>query len=148
MSQDIIMLRAKLRKSMDKVGRTNGHACPETTSNFDPILHELFVAGDAVAYWKKRHDDAKAEAMAIAEGLDDAVTSVLKTNVGTSVELATGELYSMTCDIKRPAMRLNTTALRNHLQTKLGLDKQTVDEAFDACSNMSAPAKTIKVASR
>lgn len=148
MTNDIGILRAKLRKALDNVGRNNGHACPETSSNIDPTLHELFVAGEAVSYWKTRHEEAKEAALAIGDGLDDAVQSVIDTNSGTSVTLASGDLYTMTCDIKRPAMRLNQTALRNYMQTQLGLDKAAVDKAFDACSTASAPAKTIKVASR
>ena len=148
MSHDHNMLRAKLRKALDNVGKNNGHACPDTTSNADPALHELFVSAEAMAYWKQRHDAAKADALQLADGLDDAVQSVIDMDAGTSVTLATGDLYVMTADISKPASRLDSTALRNLLQTKYGLSAQDVADAFDACSKKSAPAKKIKVASR
>ena len=148
MSHDVSMLRAKLRKALDNVGRNNGHACPPTSSNIDPALHELFVAGEAVEYWKTRHDDAKEAALAMSTGLDDAVTSVINLDAGTSVTLADGELYTLSVDIKRPANRLDQKALRNYMRTQLGMDAIDVDKAFDACTTKNAPAKTIRVASK
>lgn len=149
MSSDTNMLRAKLRKALDNIGRNNGHACPPTTSNVDPLLHELFIAAEAQAYFKTRYDEAKDQAMLAADDtLDAAVQSVIDMGAGTSVTLAEGDLYVMTCDISKPAERLDTRALRNYMQVELGLDKATVDRAFDACSTKNAPAKKIKVASR
>lgn len=148
MAHDTNMLRAKLRKALDNIGRNNGHACPDTTSNVDPTLHELFISAEAMAYFKTRHDEAKDAAMLMSEGLDDAVQSVIDMNAGTSVTLCEGDLYTLTCDISKPAMRVDQRALRNYMQTVLGLDKSVVDKAFDACSKANAPAKKIKVASR
>ena len=150
MSHDTNMLRAKLRQAMDRVGKTNGHAMPPSTSNVDPILHELFVAGEAVAYWKTRHDDAKEVAMQAAGGdtLAEAVQSVIDLGAGTSVTLAEGDLYTMTCDISKAASRLDQRALRNYMQTELGLSAAVVNKAFDACSVSNAPAKKVKVSSR
>lgn len=148
MTHDVSMLRAKLRQSMDKVGRTNGHACPSSSSNVDPVLHELFVAGEATAYWKTRHDAAKAEALALGEGLDGAVDGVIKMDAGTSVTIADGELYTLSVDIKKPAARLDQAALRSYLMVKLGLDRSVVEQAFDAATTKNAPAKTIRVSSK
>lgn len=148
MSHDTGMLRAKLRQALDRIGHHNGHACPDTQSNTDPLLHELYIAAEMAAYAKTRHDEAKKAALAVADGLDDAVQSVIDMDAGTSVTLVTGELYTMTADISKPAARLNQTALRNFLQVELGLDAATVDKAFAAATTKNAPAKKIKVASR
>lgn len=148
MSHDTNMLRAKLRKAMDSIGRKNGHACPETNSNVDSLLHELFVAGEATAYWKDRHEQAKTAALAASDGLDDAVQGVIDMDAGTSVTLVSGDLYVMTADISKPAARLDQTALRNYMKVELGLDPDVVDAAFNACTTKNAPAKKIKVASR
>lgn len=149
MSADTNMLRAKLRKALDSVGRNNGHAMPPSTHNSDPVLHELFVAAEASSYWKSRFDKAKDEALELAgDTVSDAVQGVIDLGAGTSVTAATGDLYVMTVDISKPAKRLNQTALRNYLQTELGMSRDDVDRAFDAASTLSAPAKKIKVASR
>lgn len=148
-AHDTNMLRAKLRKAMDKVGKTNGHAMPASTNNSDPVLHELFVAAEASAYWKQRFDAAKTEALDMAgDSVKDAVQSVIDLGAGTSVTAVSGELYNMTVDISKPATRLDQTALRNYMKVELGIDPAVVDKAFDACSKQSAPAKKIKVASR
>lgn len=148
MSHDSNMLRAKLRKALDNIGKNNGHACPDTQSNVDPALHELFISAEAQSYWKQRHDAAKEAALQVGEGLDDAVQAVIDMDAGTSVTLATGDLYVMTADISKPAARLDAAALRNLLQTKYKMSAKDVADAFDACSKKSAPAKKIKVASR
>lgn len=148
MSHDINMLRAKLRGALEKIGKTNGHACPPTGSNIDPILHELYISSECANYFKTRHDDAKAQVMELSEALDEAVNTVIKMDTGTSITMAEGELYTLTCDISKPATRLDAKALRNYMQTQLGLDAATVAKAFDACTSKNAPAKKIKVASR
>lgn len=145
MSHDINMLRAKLRKALDNIGKNNGHACPPTTSNHDPILHELYISAECQAYFKTRHDAAKTEALGLSDTLDDAVQGVIDMDAGTSVTLVSGELYTMTADISKPAARLDQRALRNYLQTTLGLDAATVNKAFEACTSKNSPAKKIKV---
>jgi hypothetical protein len=143
------MVRVKLRRALDSVGKTNGHACPPSASNVDPLLHELFVSSEASAYWKTRHDRAKDAALeACTINIDEVLQSVTALDQGTSVTCVTGELYTMTMDISKPAARLNQTALRNHMQTVLGLSKAQVDEAFDAASSKASPAKKIRVTSR
>lgn len=148
MTHDTGMLRAKLRRSLDNIGHNNGHACPETRSNIDPVLHELYIASECVTYFKTRFEEAKAAAMAVGDGLDAAVQSVVDTNTGTSVTLASGDIYTLTADISKPATRLDATALRNFMQTELGISADDVARAFDECSNKNAPAKKIKVAAR
>lgn len=145
---DINMLRAKLRKSMDNIGRNNGHACPDTKSNVDPVLHELYVAAEGQAYFKVRFDEAKAAALEVGEGLDKAVEGVIAMGAGTSVTLAEGDVYTLTADISKPAARLDQTKLRNLLQTEYGLTKANVDTAFAKCSTSNKPATKIRVASR
>lgn len=148
MSHDTGMLRAKVRQSLDRIGHNNGHACPSTTSNVDPLLHELFVSAEISAYAKTRYDAAKDAAMNVASGLDDAVQSVINMDAGTSVTLAAGDAYVMTCDISKPASRLDSRALRSYMIVQMGIDPAKVDKAFDACTTKNAPAKKIKVASR
>jgi hypothetical protein len=148
MSADTNMVRAKLHKALDAIGKSNGHACPETTSNHDADLHELYVASEASSYWTKRHDKAKAKAVILAgSDLTKAVDSVIKLQSGTSIIGAAGDLYTMTIDISKPAMRLDATALKSRLQLKHNMTSDEVEKLFDACSKQSAPAKKMKVSS-
>jgi len=148
MSHDVNMMRAKLHRALDKVGKTNGHACPATTSNIDPVLHELYVTTECEAYFKTRSAAAKSAALGLSDTLDDAVQSVIDMDIGTSVTLVSGDLYTLTADISKPANRLDQRALRSWLQVECGLSQADVDHAFTECTNKNAPAKRIKVASQ
>lgn len=151
MSHDVSMLRAKLRASMDKIGKTNGHAMPQSSSNIDGQLHELYVASEAQAYWKTRHDKAKAAALEVAmpaDELQEIVDRVIKNNAGESVIAAEGELYTMTIDMSKPADRLDAAALRSHLRIECGLTPEQLDAAWNAATKQSSPAKRIKVLGR
>lgn len=148
MSHDVSMLRAKLRKNFDAVGKSNGHACPPTQSNADPMMHELYVAAEAMAYWKTRFDEAKDAAVAAAlspSELEDIVSRVTKNMQGETVILADGELYQMQMTLAKPAERFDKTKLANYMRTSLGLSAAQVADAFDAATSTSAPAKTVKV---
>lgn len=148
MSSDITMLRAKLRKALDNVGRNNGHACPPTSSNIDPLLHELFVASEAMSYWKGRHEKARKEALASADdgSIDDTVSRVAETDVTETMVVAKGELYTLTLQVVRSAARFDQKALRNALIVDHGMSREAVDKLFDDATKKSAPAKRFSVA--
>ena len=151
MSHDVSMVRAKLRAALDKIGKSNGPACPPTDSNIDGELHELFITAECAAYWKTRHEKAKTSAMAVAmtpDELHDMVTRVSDNMVGESIMAASGDLYAMTLDLNKPALRLNSTALKSSLQIDYGLSLQQVNDAFADCSDYSAPAKKMKVVNK
>jgi hypothetical protein len=148
MSHDVSMLRAKLRKNFDAVGKTNGHACPSTGSNVDPMMHELYVSAEAMAYWKTRFDEAKDAAVAAAlspSELEDIVSRVTKNMQGETVILADGELYQMQMSLSKPSERFDKTKMANYMRTTLGLSASQVADAFDASTATAAPAKTVKV---
>jgi hypothetical protein len=145
------MLRAKLRKTLEGYGRTNGHACPPSASNVDPIFHELYVTSEAMTYFKSRYEAARDKAMEVAfdnGDLDKALARVIKNNQGEALMAAGGELYAMTVDISRAASRLDATALRNALMTEHGMTRDTVDALFDNATTLSTPAKRVKVVGR
>ena len=149
--QDINMLRAKLRKTLDSIGRSNGHQCPATQSNADPVLHELYVTSEASSYFKLRHDKAREEAlrMAFDPGELDALTArVVKSQQGENLIPVEGDVYSMTMSISRPATKVDVVALQNYLITKHGMSREDVDKAVTACTKYSTPARHVKVVSR
>ena len=148
MTADANMFRAKLRQALDRVGRSNGHACPETNSNIDRVLHELLVASEAMSYFKTRLEAATKEAYDVsfaAEELEEIIDSVVHDMQGRDVIAASGDLYQLTMSISKPSKRLNQTALRNALKTQFAIDPKKVDALFDECSNYATPAKRLKV---
>lgn len=151
MSHDVNMLKAKLRKSLDAIGKNNGHAMPPSQSNIDPALHELFVASEAMSYWSARHDKAKEaalEACMTPDELQAAIDRVVKNDAGESVMAGEGELYIMSIDFSKPAARLDAAALRNHLRIECNLSAEQLDKAWDAATKKSSPAKRLKVIGR
>lgn len=148
MSHDVAMLRAKLRKSFDAIGKSNGHAMPPSTANIDGHLHELFVAAEAMAYWKTRFDDAKQAALDAAitpTELDAIVTRVTKNRQGETVILADGELYQLQMALAKPSERFDKVKMSNYMRVELNLPVEVIAAAFDAATNDASPAKTVKV---
>lgn len=148
---DIAMIRAKLRKSFDNIGKTNGYACPPTTSNIDPLMHEHFIATEAMAYWTQRSKaalDSLRDNVIGVEQLDEFEAVVVQRNQGDEWVMATGDVYMATVNMSKPASRLDAKALRNHMITVLGIATDAVDSAFKKCSKNSAPAKRFKVFAR
>lgn len=145
---DINMLKARLRKSLEAIGKSNGHACPQTQSNIDPVLHELYITAEAMAYFKTRHDKARDEALRVATDVDKAVERATKNMQGESVTGASGDLYTMIVDIAKPAETLDKVALRNYLTTTHKFTVDQIDAMMKACSKLATPAKRIKVVAR
>lgn len=148
---DINMLRAKLRKALDAFGKSNGHQCPPTDSNVDPVMHELYVTSEASSYFKTRHEKARDEALRAAFDvgeLDSVMQSVIKNERGESLLALEGQVYSMTVDISRPATKLDVTALQSYLIREHKMTRSQVDKAFEACTTHAKPATRVKVMSR
>lgn len=146
-TQTFAAMRSKLMAALAKIGATNGHACPQTDSNIDPIMHEYLVSTDAESFFKKRRDKAKKALLAIVDGdeLSDALARVTKNDAGENgVPLATGALYRVEADIKRPAQRFDQTKLRSELMRE-GKTPEEVETLIDKCTKSSAPSITYKV---
>jgi hypothetical protein len=141
--------RASLIKAFRNVGRTNGTAAPKSGNNVDSLMHELLVASDGASYFEARKKNAKAalfDAIDTSE-VDTRVQEVAHNLIGTSVQVYVGQVYSLTCDIKRPASRMDSTKLRNAL-IKRGIPVKEVDKLFADSSEYSTPARLFKVVMR
>lgn len=149
MSATFGKFRAALMKQLGNIGRTNGTAPLQSGNNVDPIMHELLVAQDGATYFDNRKRLAKQALLDAIDttALDTAVSDALKANIGSNVNVYDGEVYSVTCDIKRPALRLDQTKLRTALIRK-GMPVKEVDALFRAASDYSQPAKSYKVVMR
>lgn len=149
MTQDIGMLRAQVRR--DAEAYDVDALMPQSPSNIDPHLHEMFVCAEMASYWKKRSDEVKADAVETVgddEKLQAAITRVSETDSGESITLAIGDQYQLTCDLSKPANRLDAKALARYMQIELGISKAAVDTAIAACTKKNAPAKKFKVIGR
>ena len=128
--------RASLMKALRNIGKTNGTGAPQSGNNVDSLLHELMVANTGASYFEDRKKHAK---MAVLEAIDTVefenhIREVIDTNTGVSVQVYDGEVYSLVCDIKRPALRVNDTKLRNALIRK-GMSSRDVDALFNKSSD-------------
>lgn len=149
MSKAYAMMRSKLMAALAKIGKNNGHACPETGSNTDHVMHEFLVSSDAKSFFTKRADNAKKELLTIIDNdaVKKAEARVKKNMMGETVTIAEGELYTTIVDIKAPASRFNKTVLRNEL-AKMGWQDIEIDALIEDCTDQNAPAKTYKVIAR
>jgi len=148
MVSDVNMLRAKLRATMDKIGKTNGSAPPASASNIDGHMHELYVASEGLAYWKTRFDEAKDAALDAAitpTELDEIVTRVTKNMQGETAILADGEHYQMQMTLSKPSERFDKTKMHNYMRVELGLSPDVINRAFASATTTASPAKTVKV---
>ena len=135
--------------ALSKIGHVNDHKCPQTGNNIDPLLHEWLVASDAYSYFDKRRKNAQQAALDAIDttNFEAVLREVIDTNVGTDVEVYNGEVYSLTCNIKRPALRLDATKLRSAL-IKKGMKPNEVDAMIRLSSDYAQPAKSFKVVMR
>lgn len=141
-------MRSKLMGALSRIGLNNGHACPQTMSNIDPILHEYIVATDGESFFKKRRDAAKEALMSVTNNADlnDAMADVIKNDAPTSgVVLAVGGAYKCVADVKRPVEALNKVKLRRLLINDAKLSATAVDALFERATDVRKPAVTYKV---
>lgn len=149
MSQHFTAMRSKLMSALAKIGKNNGHACPVSQSNVDPVMHEYLVTSDAQSFFTKRRSEAKNVLMSVIDTdmLDREIDNVIATNIGTNgVELLRGEHYRCEADIKRPPVpnTVNKTKLRNIL-ARMDWTSNDIDELVEACTDERKPTVTIKI---
>jgi len=149
MSATFGKFRLALSKALSNIGKTNGTAPGKSGNNIDPLMHELLVAQDGATYFENRKRLAKQAFLDAIDTtpLDRALAEVINTNVGGSVNVYDGELYAVTCDIKRPALRFDAVKLRTAL-IKRGIPVKEVNELFAKSSDYAQPAKSFKVVMR
>lgn len=143
-------VRAAIRNALERIGHYNGHACPQSQSNVDALLHEAFVAAEGANHFKNRQEAARKALLdehVDADRLDEAVTRVTKTKTSEGFIGVTGDVYALQVDITKGYSRLDQKKLATYLQVQHGLTADDVAEAFDACSEDTKPAKRLKVTS-
>lgn len=135
-------------------GKKNGHALPvydipaeHKKSNQDAALygdmvaacHSYFIASIGEKYFKNEKERAKklCEQLNLFDGIKDVP-------VGGEAVIHRNAIYSITCKINKPAMRLDQTKLASEL-LKRGVKPDIVEDAFEKATVFAEPAKTIRV---
>lgn len=100
----VALVRSALQRAMANLGGRNGHALPEGAGNHDGLLHELFVASEGSAYFKKRFDSAKnsiRDWVTEVEGSDQ----ISEVEPGTEQVILSGVHYDLIVKCNNPSMR-------------------------------------------
>lgn len=140
-------VRDAVIRACSRIGHSNGHACPHSASNIEPLLHRMFVASIAADYWSKELKAAVTAALDTADpnAVPDLVTRVTKEQLGASTQLSSGTKYAFNLEVKKPASRLDTKMLRNKLELSGKFTEDEIKSLFDACTKQNSPAKSFTV---
>lgn len=148
-------IKTALAKALTNIGRKNGTAFPEQEVQFsntsnevaetsmekEKRLYEYFVSAEAKSYFDKRFKEAKLTCDQFSD-----FGNVEKYEPGSHF-IHDGPVVNVTLNVKRPASRVDTTALRSELR-KLGVKQDVIDKAFDASSRENSPARSLIAVSK
>jgi len=134
----LIKLRASLHGALDRIGYRNSHACPDTTSNVDPTLHELFVSHEGLSHFDKRRKVAIKAAIDVA-----GQSEVDDVEPGTEQAILEGEHYSLVIKKNNPAERIDRAKIGTALR-KLGFSMQQADKFMLDITTETKPATSVR----
>lgn len=146
-------IKQKLFAALDKVGKTNGTACPNSQDPAVPLLHEYFVATDGEAYFKKRRDVAKKALEKELSGplkkkLEKAIAAVRETEVADTCTLIETGPYVLSVDVKNGASFIDMGELKVALMRDHKMNATTVEALFEKCTKRREPSKGWRVIER
>ena len=149
-SFNLASYRSKLTHALRSIGTVGGHEPPKSSSNVDPLMHELEVASTGASFFEKRRKNALArllEAVDLSK-LDDTVSRVTETEIGEEVYVAEGDIYALTCSINKPSYRLDDKMLRNKLMREHHMTQAQVTALMNSCLKPSVPARRFRIVAR
>lgn len=143
-------VKQALFASLDKVGNTNGHACPQSQDPIVPYLHEYYVATLGESYFKKRRDNAKKE---LNKQLTDVqlsklkkvVDDVSKSRVANTCALVESDHYTLNVDIKNGASYFDVATLKVRLMRDYKMDATEVEALIESCTLRRDPSQSWQV---
>ncbi len=134
----IAKMRSSLHSALERIGYRNSHICPESKSNVDPLLHELFVSHEGLSHFDKRRKVAISAAIkAAGQGAADAVAP------GTEQAILDGVSYSLVIKKNNPAERIDRTKINNALH-KRGFTEAEVLKFMADVSVSTKPATSVR----
>ncbi len=138
MAGEFAKLRSALHTALNRIGHRNSHACPSTTSNADPAMHELFAAHEGWAHFDKRR---KAAIKACTEIAGDAECE--KVAPGTEQAVLDGDLYSLVIKKNNASMRVDKTLIGSALRKK-GFSEEEVARFLISIMVDTKPATSVR----
>jgi hypothetical protein len=133
----IIHLKAAIQKSLSNIGKRNGSAPPESTSNTFGAAYELFVASELRSAANKRYDVAK-EAAKDAGVIDEA-----KAVEGAEIATNSNEYFDGTMKQASASSTIDKTKLKSTLMVACNLNEKQADDIIAAASKPRKGAVTI-----
>jgi len=132
----IIHLKAAIQKSLSNIGKRNGSAPPESTSNAFGAAYELFVASELRSAANKRYDVAKQQAT------DVGVIDEEKLMEGAEIATHQNEYFDVTMKQASSSQTLDRTKLSVTL-AKRGWKEHEIVELINEASKPRKGAVTI-----
>lgn len=138
----------RINAALAKIGKTNGTAPPDTQDALDLAAHRYGVAAIGSSFFEKEKKEAKSVLISALQPathnrLSKAVKRVVDTGVKDDLELARGQHYAVSIEIKNGATYLDDASLRVELLKKM---KSTeVDALFDRHRKRRDPTVSYKV---
>ena len=132
----IIHLKAAIQKSLSNIGKKNGSAPPESSSNSFGVAYELFVSNELRSAANKRYDVAKEAAK------DAGIIDEERLIEGSEVSTHSNEYFDVTMKQSAASSTLDKTKLQSELM-KFGLLEAEVLRIFAAASKPRKGAVTI-----
>jgi len=133
----IIHLKAAIQKSLSNIGKRNGSAPPESTSNAFGAAYELFVASEIRSAANKRYDVAKQQAT------DVGVIDEEKLMEGAEIATHSNEYFDVTMKQSASSSSVDKTKLKSVLMVEFNLDDKTAQAVIDKASKPRKGAVTI-----
>jgi hypothetical protein len=134
---EIIDKKVAIQKAASAIGKKNGSAPPESTSNTFGAAYELFVASELRSIANKRYDVAKAQA--VEAGVIDEEKAI----EGAEIATHNNELFDVTLKKASSSMTLDKTALKNNLSKLAGMSDKEATRIIELSSKPRKGAVTI-----
>ena len=128
----IIHLKAAIQKQLSNIGKKNGSAPPESSSNTFRTAYELFVANELRSAATKRYDAAKAAAF------EAGVIDEDKLIEGSEVATHCNEFFDVTMKQAASSSSVDKVKLKSQLMLQFNLDEK---KAADVIAKASKPRK-------
>ena len=142
-TSEAMSVRAAVHRAFNRIGHANSHACPAGGSNFEPDLHELFVASELESVSKKRRQDALSvvrKRVIEVEGRD----AIAEVEEGTEQVILSSEHYDLLTKVANASSRLNKARLQSKLIIDFGISLDQANKFLEACSVTSKAATTVR----
>ena len=118
------------------LGHANGMRMPKSDSNLEPLAWELYVAKHVLSLAEKRKD--KAELEAAKAGLINDKEKNPKP-AGTREIIYTGNVVSISVEVRNPSPRVNVTKVLEYLVAKK-VDAKLLADAVEQATTYTKPA--------